>query len=94
MAYLPHAGDKASRVFYPVVTTDRHHAGCSALHGVCLFSEREALHLVRLNPVWPGLLTNLAFVVVVESAIDPVTIGQHLAGMSARTSYREVIYYV
>ena len=83
MAYLPHAGDKASRVFYPVVTTDRHHAGCSALHGVCLFSEREALHLVRLNPVWPGLFADLAFVVGVESAIDTFSVGQHLAGMFA-----------
>lgn len=83
MAYLPHAGDKASRVFYPVVTTDRHHAGCSALHGVCLFSEREALHLVRLNLVWAGLFADLAFVVGVESAIDTFSIGQHLAGMFA-----------
>lgn len=83
MAYLPHAGDKASRVFYPVVTTDRHHAGCSALHGVCLFSEREALHLVRLNPVWVGLFADLAFVVGVESAIDTFSVGQHLAGMFA-----------
>lgn len=83
MAYLPHAGDKASRVFYPVVTTDRHHAGCSALHGVCLFSEREALHLVRLNLVWAGLFADLAFVVGVESAIDTFSVGQHLAGMFA-----------
>ena len=83
MAYLPHAGDKARRVFYPVVTTDRHHAGCSALHGVCLFSEREALHLVRLNPVWAGLFADLAFVVGVESAIDTFSVGQHLAGMFA-----------
>ena len=83
MAYLSHAGDKMSRVSYPVITTDGHHAGCSALHGVCLFSERKALHLVRLNPVWPGLFADLAFVVGVESAIDTFSVGQHLAGMFA-----------
>ena len=39
------------------------------------------------NHYWP-----LAFVVGVESAFDTFSVGEHLAGISARTPYREVVY--